>query len=140
MFNSIRGTIENKKITDSINNIGDTVTLGNFDYKVNNFEIRNSDDMEDRNDLIVSVDVKSNSNKSESTSLDPFVLIIGEKSFEADLYRGANANAGSNPFNYEPLNPEQTIKGFIVFNISKKQAESKDFKLLISETATITLE
>ena len=127
-------------------NIGEVVQLGNFNYKVNNFEIRNSNDMQDRNDLIVSVDVTSESEKSENVSFEEsFVLKIGDKTFEADSTRSRNANAGLNPFRYNQLNPDQTIKGYVVFNLSKDQAESKNFDLLIkegsfsSEEATVKL-
>lgn len=131
----LRGSLSSdEKAKETFSNIGDTVLLGNFSYKVNNFEIRNSNDMQDRNDLIVSVDVTSKSEKSENVSFeDSFVLKIGDKTFEADSTRSTNANAGSNPFRYSQLNPDQTIQGFVVFNISKDQAESESFNLLIKE-------
>lgn len=114
--------------------VGDVISIGKINYKVNNFEIRNSNDMTGRNDLIVSIDVTSMSEESEKASFeDSFVLQIGEKTFEADSTRSGNANAGSNPFRYNQLNPDQTIQGFVVFNISKDQAESKKFDLLINE-------
>ena len=126
--------------------VGDVISIGKINYKVNNFEIRNSNDMTGRNDLIVSIDVTSMSEESEKASFeDSFVLQIGEKTFEADSTRSGNANAGSNPFRYNQLNPDQTIQGFVVFNISKDQAESKNFDLLIkegsfsSEEATVKL-
>ncbi|MBC9789521.1 DUF4352 domain-containing protein [Carnobacterium maltaromaticum] len=126
--------------------VGDVISIGKINYKVNNFEIRNSNDMTGRNDLIVSIDVTSMSEESEKASFeDSFVLQIGEKTFEADSTRSGNANAGSNPFRYNQLNPDQTIQGFVVFNISKDQAESKKFDLLIkegsfsSEEATVKL-
>ncbi|MFS7003006.1 DUF4352 domain-containing protein [Carnobacterium maltaromaticum] len=126
--------------------VGDVISIGKINYKVNNFEIRNSNDMTGRNDLIVSIDVTSMSEESEKASFeDSFVLQIGEKTFEADSTRSGNANTGSNPFRYNQLNPDQTIQGFVVFNISKDQAESKKFDLLIkegsfsSEEATVKL-
>lgn len=126
--------------------VGDVISIGKINYKVNNFEIRNSNDMTGRNDLIVSIDVTSMSEESEKASFeDSFVLQIGEKTFEADSTRSGNANAGSNPFRYNQLNPDQTIQWFVVFNISKDQAESKKFDLLIkegsfsSEEATVKL-
>ncbi|CCO11269.2 hypothetical protein BN424_1828 [Carnobacterium maltaromaticum LMA28] len=126
--------------------VGDVISIGKINYKVNNFEIRNSNDMTGRNDLIVSIDVTSMSEESEKASFeDSFVLQIGEKTFEADSTRSGNANAGSNPFRYNQLNPDQTLQGFVVFNISKDQAESKKFDLLIkegsfsSEEATVKL-
>lgn len=136
MFFSIKSMFEGSS-EDNKNktyNIGEVVELGNFSYKVNNFEIRNSNDMQDRNDLIVSIDVTSESEKSENVSFEKrFVLKIGDKTFEADSTRSRNANAGLNPFRYNQLNPDQTIKGFIVFNISKDQAESESINLLIKE-------
>ncbi|TFJ36745.1 hypothetical protein CKN73_13500 [Carnobacterium divergens] len=127
-------------------NIGEVISIGKVNYKVNNFEIRNSNDMKGRNDLIVSIDVTSKSEESEKASFeDSFVLKIGDKTFEADSTRSGNANGGSNPFRYNQLNPDQKIQGFVVFNISKNQAESKKFDLLIkegsfsSEEATVKL-
>ena len=131
----LRGSLSSdEEAKENFSNLGDTVLLGNFSYKVNNFEIRNSNDMQDRNDLIVSVDVTSKSEKSENVSFEEsFVLKIGDKTFEVDSTRSTNANAGSNPFRYSQLNPDQIIKGFVVFNISKDQAESESFNLLIKE-------
>ena len=136
MFFSIKSMFEDGSEDNKIKtyNIGEVVELGNFSYKVNNFEIRNSNDMQDRNDLIVSVDVTSKSEKSENVSFEEsFVLKIGDKTFEADSTRSRNANAGLNPFRYNQLNPDQTIKGYVVFNLSKDQAESESFNLLIKE-------
>ncbi|MFS7254418.1 hypothetical protein CKN82_11075 [Carnobacterium divergens] len=124
------------KTNDEISNVGDTLTLGDFSYKVNNFEIRNSNDMEGRRDLIVSVDITSKSDKSETLSFEnSFILKIGDKTFESDSIRSMNANSGSNPFSYNQVNPEQVIKGFVVFNISKEQAESKNVLLSIKESS-----
>ena len=133
----LRGSLSgDEEAKETFSNIGDTVLLGNFSYKVNNFEIRNSNDMQDRNDLIVSVDVTSESEKSENVSFEEsFVLKIGDKTFEADSTRSRNANAGLNPFRYNQLNPDQTIKGYVVFNLSKDQAESESFNLLIKEVS-----
>lgn len=72
MFLSIKSIFEEGSEENKLKNynIGEILQLGNFNYKVNNFEIRNSNDMQDRNDLILSVDVTSESEKSESVSFE----------------------------------------------------------------------
>lgn len=114
--------------------IGDTAQAGDMTYvvkKVKTGKTVGSGFLEEEAKgkyVIVTVEVTNNSTEAAMVTTSFFKLKSGEKTFEADS--GASISATNevdeSSFFAEELNPDLTMTGVVVFDVSDKVAEAKD--------------
>lgn len=114
--------------------IGDTATAGDMTYvvkKVKTGDSVGSSFLEEKAKgkyVIVSVEVTNNSTEAAMVTSSFFKLKSGDKTFEADSMASIAATSDSedDSFFAEELNPDLTMTGVIVFDVSDKVASAKD--------------
>lgn len=123
--------------------IGDVVTVENLNYTVNSIEVTQSvgpsiypTDAKDTF-LVVDLTVKNNGNEAIMIDTSNFKLIDGEKSFDPDSMGSISANqdaeGNSTGFFLENLNPDVSLQGTVVFDVTEDQANSATVQLGISK-------
>lgn len=133
--------------------IGDVAAAGDMTYKVHSVKTASSvgtDFLAEKAKgefVIVEIEVTNNSNDSSLVTSSFFTLKQGEKKYEANSMASlvANSDRGNDDFLVADLNPDLTMKGVIVFDVSEKVAKAKDNVLQAqtgfwgTETVDITL-
>ena len=80
--------------------------------------------------LVVKVEVTNNSDESVFVDDSYFTLMSGSKKFQADstasIYANTNDDGENSSFFLENLNPELSLTGVVVFDVSDKVANAKD--------------
>ncbi|MCA9766916.1 MAG: DUF4352 domain-containing protein [Carnobacterium sp.] len=133
--------VEKEKKSEFI--IGDVVAVEKLDYTVNSVEVAKSvgpsiypTDAKDTF-LIVDLTVKNNGNEAIMIDTSNFKLIDGEKSFDPDSMGSISANqdaeGNSTGFFLENLNPDVSIQGTVVFDVTEERANSNTVQLGISK-------
>lgn len=123
--------------------IGDVVTVEDLNYTVNSIEVTQSvgpsiypTDAKDTF-LVVDLTVKNNGNEAIMIDTSNFKLIDGEKSFDPDSMGSISANqdaeGNSTGFFLENLNPDVSLQGTVVFDVTEDQANSATVQLGISK-------
>jgi hypothetical protein len=123
--------------------IGDVVTVEDLNYTVNSIEVTQSvgpsiypTDAKDTF-LVVDLTVKNNGNEAIMIDTSNFKLIDGEKSFDPDSMGSISANqdaeGNSTGFFLENLNPDVSLQGTVVFDVTEEQANSATVQLGISK-------
>jgi len=135
--------------------IGDVANAGDMTYKVTSVkketEVGSSFLTETAKGtyLVVEVEVTNNSDDSVFVDASFFTLMNGDKKFEADstasMYANTNEDGTNSSFFLEDLNPDLSLSGVVVFDVSDKVAKAKDNVLRAqtgfwgTETVDITL-
>lgn len=124
--------------------VGDVVTVGDLDYTVNSVETTQSVGPSvyptDAKDTFLTIDltVKNNGNEAVMIDTSNFKLIDGEKSFDPDSMGSISANqdaeGNSTGFFLENLNPDVSLQGTIVFDVTEDQANSTTVQLGITKS------
>lgn len=133
--------VEKEKKSEFI--VGDVVAVEKLDYTVNSIEVVKSvgpsiypTDAKDTF-LVVDLTVKNNGNEAIMIDTSNFKLIDGEKSFDPDSMGSISANqdaeGNSTGFFLENLNPDVSIQGTVVFDVTEERANSNTVQLGISK-------
>ncbi|MBO1199206.1 DUF4352 domain-containing protein [Staphylococcus simiae] len=129
--------------------VGDTVKNGNLEIKLNSVQtmdqVGSSIAPTKAKGTFVVADLKIKNKGQESLTIDSsmFKLKSGDKSLEPDAGASVTANQGedgsiTNSFFLEQLNPDSTVEGKVVFDVSESVAKSKDKKLVINSSMIST--
>lgn len=126
--------------------IGEIVKVGDMEYTVNSKETTNqvgpsiAPTSSKDTFLVVDLTVTNKSKKAVTVDSSFFKLIDGDKEFDADAAASLSANQGedgtvTNSFFLESLNPDVTMSGKIVFDVSNAQATSTSNQLRVQTGA-----
>lgn len=137
---------EAPKKEDKMFSIGEEVSVGDMVYVVNNVEVSNQvgpsvlPTTASGTFLIANVTVLNKGNKAVTVDSSFFKLVDGEKEFEADSIASMSANQGEmgqidNSFFLQKLNPDVSLSGNVVFDISEDQAVSSGNALRVQTGA-----
>ena len=121
--------------------IGDTVQAGDLSARVDNvsrasvIESAFSQKVPNTgNYLLVDVTVRNDGNESVMVDSNNFKLVKGETTYDSDSGATLYANDDSTSFFLNSLNPEATLSGTVVFDISENSAGDPDLQLEISSS------
>lgn len=120
----------------TIAKIGDTLNVGDVSYVVVSVETASQVGSEYLNStangiyLVVTLSVTNHSSESLTISDTFFKILSGDKTFDADSTATLYADA-ENSFWYESLNPDLTMTGIVVFDVSEEVANSMDSNLQV---------
>lgn len=130
--------------------IGQEVPVGDVTYIVNSKEITTNvggDFGKNANGvfLLLNVTVKNNGKEAITVADDFFTLLKGDMEYKTDSSAGLYANQDANFF-YSEVNPESTITGNVVFDITEETANDPSIQLKVqtgfwgTETELINLQ
>ena len=118
-----------KKSEKQVFGIGQDVTVGKVVYRVDGKEVADTVGNEYVNStakgkfLVLNVTVTNNGDKAITVTDDFFKLYKGKTEFKADttatMYANQAANGDSAAFFLQELNPESTLSGKVVFDVSE---------------------
>ena len=118
-----------KKSEKQVFGIGQDVTVGKVVYRVDGKEVADTVGNEYLNStakgkfLVLSVTVTNNGDKAITVTDDFFKLYKGKTEFKADttatMYANQAANGDSAAFFLQELNPESTLSGKVIFDVSE---------------------
>lgn len=87
--------------------------------------------------LVLKIEVTNNANESALVDSSFFALKSGEKKYDADstasLWANTQEDGGNNSFFLESLNPDLTMDGIVVFDVSESVATAVD-NVLVAQT------
>lgn len=115
---------------EKIYKMKDTVKVGDVEYVVLSKKSTNKvgdqyfDKKAQGQYLVIDISIKNLGNESLNVSDNFFKLYNGDKEFETDSE--ASIYLGDKSIIYEDVNPDVTLKGQIVFDVSKEIANSND--------------
>mgnify|MGYP000847875101 FL=1 len=117
------------------NKIGDVVKVGDVEYTVNSKEITQNVGGEygktaNGTFLVLNVTVKNNGSKSITVTDNFFTLLKNKTEYQADGAAGLYANEDAKFFLTE-LNPENSITGNVVFDLSSETANDPNLQLQV---------
>lgn len=128
-----------KEETEELFVIGDTVQAGDLSARVDNvsrasvIESAFSQEVPSTgNYLLVDVTVRNDGNESVTVDSNNFKLVKGETTYDSDSTATLYANEDSTSFFLNSLNPEATLSGTVVFDISENSAGDPNLQLEIS--------
>jgi len=128
-----------QEATEESFGIGDTVQAGDLSARVDNVsrasvvESAFSQEVPSTgNYLLVDVTVRNDGNESVTVDSNNFKLVKGEITYDSDSTATLYANDDSTSFFLNSLNPEATLSGTVVFDISENSAGDPDLQLEIS--------
>ena len=118
-----------KKSEKQVFRIGQDVTVGKVVYRVDSKEVADTVGNEYLNStakgkfLVLNVTVTNNGDKAITVTDDFFKLYKGKTEFKADttatMYANQATNGDSAAFFLQELNPESTLSGKVVFDVSE---------------------
>ena len=118
-----------KKSEKQVFEIGQDVTVGKVVYRVDGKEVADTVGNEYVNStakgkfLVLNVTVTNNGDKAITVTDDFFKLYKGKTEFKADttstMYANQAANGDSAAFFLQELNPESTLSGKVIFDVSE---------------------
>lgn len=118
-----------KKSEKQVFGIGQDVTVGKVVYRVDSKEVADTVGNEYLNStakgkfLVLNVTVTNNGDKAITVTDDFFKLYKGKTEFKADttatMYANQAANGDSAAFFLQELNPESTLSGIVIFDVSE---------------------
>lgn len=118
-----------KKSEKQVFGIGQDVTVGKVVYRVDSKEVADTVGNEYLNStakgkfLVLNVTVTNNGDKAITVTDDFFKLYKGKTEFKADttatMYANQAANGDSAAFFLQELNPESTLSGKVIFDVSE---------------------
>ena len=118
-----------KKSEKQVFRIGQDVTVGKVVYRVDSKEVADTVGNEYLNStakgkfLVLNVTVTNNGDKAITVTDDFFKLYKGKTEFKADttatMYANQAANGDSAAFFLQELNPESTLSGKVIFDVSE---------------------
>ena len=118
-----------KKSEKQVFRIGQDVTVGKVVYRVDSKEVADTVGNEYLNStakgkfLVLNVTVTNNGDKAVTVTDDFFKLYKGKTEFKADttatMYANQAANGDSAAFFLQELNPESTLSGKVIFDVSE---------------------
>ena len=118
-----------KKSEKQVFGIGQDVTVGKVVYRVDGKEVADTVGNEYVNStakgkfLVLNVTVTNNGDKAITVTDDFFKLYKGKTEFKADttatMYANQAANGDSAAFFLQELNPESTLSGKVIFDVSE---------------------
>jgi len=134
--------------------IGEKLNVGDISYTVKSVRIDDRVGTENFNQeangqyIIIEIEITNNSNETVTISDSYFELLYGDKTYDSDstasLYISMEDDVDS--IWYEELNPDLTLTGKIVFDVTEEVANSNDTKLQVqtgywgTQTGIISLE
>lgn len=116
--------------------IGDVVEVGDLTYTVHSKELVQTIGKEPLDKkangvfLVLDLTVKNNGKKAVNVTDNFFKLRKGDVEFESDSTAGLYANSDGKFF-YTDLNPESTLKGKVVFDLSEETAQATGLVLQV---------
>ena len=118
-----------KKSEKQVFGIGQDVTVGKVVYRADSKEVADTVGNEYLNStakgkfLVLNVTVTNNGDKAITVTDDFFKLYKGKTEFKADttatMYANQAANGDSAAFFLQELNPESTLSGKVIFDVSE---------------------
>lgn len=130
-----------KKPVANLATIGDTVTVGDMQYRVNSFKVKkvlgNEYFNSKANGTYVLLNVTIKNNGSDEVTIDSnfFELHKGKKTYETDangtLYANMDSKGKENTFFLQGLNPDSKMTGTIAFDVAPQVAKSNNLKLQV---------
>lgn len=130
---------EEKEVEEESFGIGDTIQAGDLSVKVNNvssasvIESMFSQEVPSTgNYLLIDMTVRNDGNDAVTVDNNNFKLVRGETTYNSDSTATIYANEDSTSFFLNSLNPEATLSGTVVFDISENSAGDPDLQLEIS--------
>lgn len=130
---------ENEK-EETVYHVGDIVIVGDVEYVVNSISTSKSVGSQYLSAeakgtfLIVNVTVKNNGNEELMVDSSFFTLINGEKKYESDSTAGIYANENADFF-LEYVNPDLSLTGNVVFDVSDEIISSEELQLKVQTGA-----
>lgn len=125
---------DEKESSEQIYKINDVVSVGDVEYIVNNVQATKQIGSEYLNKeaqnmyYIVDVTIKNNGNEALTVSSSFFKLKNGEKEYSTDT---EGAMYIDNNIIYDEINPEASLNGQIVFDISQETIDAKGLQLQV---------
>ena len=125
---------DKREFSEKIYNIKDVVSVGDVDYTVNSVQatkqIGNDYLKKEAQNMyyIVDVTIKNNGNEAFTVSSSFFKLKNGEKEYSTDT---EGAMYIDNNIIYDEINPEASLNGQIVFDISQETIDAKGLQLQV---------
>ncbi len=122
--------------TESKYILGDVVKVGDVEYKVNSISTEKELGGEYLNTkakstfLVVNITVKNAGNEELMVDSSFFNLVNGEKKFESDSTASIYANEDTGFF-LEQINPDLSVTGNIVFDVSDETISSEELQLKV---------
>lgn len=142
--NTVTTSETQKETTATSNKIGDVVTVAKVEYTINNMELVDTVGNEFLNKkangkfLVLDVTIKNNEDKAITITDDYFILLKGKTEFKSDstasLYANGNTERNANFF-YSKLNPESSITGKVVFDVSEETANDTSLQVQVQTGA-----
>lgn len=133
---------ENKPQEVKAYKIGDKVAVGDVEYIVKKVSKKNevgpsiAPTSAKDTFVVLKISVKNNGSKSIMVDSTFFKLLSNGKEFEADSMASMSANQNDNgeiknSFFYESLNPDVSLSGYVVFDVSNSLASANDLQLQV---------
>ena len=130
-----------KKSEKQVFGIGQDVTVGKVVYRVDSKEVADTVGNEYLNStakgkfLVLNVTVTNNGDKAVTVTDDFFKLYKGKTEFKADttatMYANQAANGDSAAFFLQELNPESTLSGKVIFDVSEDTINDPSIQLQV---------
>ena len=130
-----------KKSEKQVFGMGQDVTVGKVVYRVDGKEVADTVGNEYVNStakgkfLVLNVTVTNNGDKAITVTDDFFKLYKGKTEFKADttatMYANQDANGDSAAFFLQELNPESTLSGKVVFDVSEDTINDQSTQLQV---------
>lgn len=116
-------------------NIGEVLRVGDVEFTVNSVKTASNVGGEYGSNaqgkyLIINTTVKNVSNEAITTDSSFFKLLSGEKTFEADSTAAIYANEDVSFF-YEQINPDISLSGNVVFDVTDEVISNPDLLLQV---------
>lgn len=130
------GSSDSKKEEAKSFHVGEVVTVGDVEYKVNSVttdsEVGGDYFTQTANGtyLIVNISVTNKGNEQLFVDSSLFNLIYGEKEYAADSTAGIYANDDASFF-LENVNPDLTLTGNVVFDVTDEVISAEDLQLKV---------
>lgn len=120
---------------EQIVGIGEVLRIGDVEFTVNSVKTASNVGGEYGSNaqgkyLIVNTTVKNVSNEAITTDSSFFKLLSGEKTYEADSTAAIYANQDVNFF-FEQINPDISLSGNVVFDVSNEVISNPDLLLQV---------
>lgn len=130
------GANSKEKETSKQYRVGEVVKVGDVDYIVNSVTTSKTVGGQYLSEtargtyLIINLTVTNNGNDSLTVSSSLFKLLNGEKEYESDSGAGIYANEDAGFF-FEDLNPDLSLTGNVVFDVTDEVIASPDLQLQV---------
>lgn len=130
---------EKKDDAEKMGKVGEPLKIGDVEYTIKSTKETSTVGSEYFNQkakgvyILVDVKIKNNGNEALDIASSYFKLKLGDKEFETDT--SAEMYLEDKAMVFDSLNPDSTMKGTIVFDVTKKIAKDPDLVLQLQTGA-----